>query len=127
MSHRVGSAFCYHILKYNWEIESRTTVQHVTQDVLDTPVTKTSIDTFNVNVAEQLNNDNFKLKEKEVVIYDDVDDVNDNNNLGCIEASDWNMNHADKRDDHNDDEFDLLFSAEMLLPNESADGFIQEQ
>ena len=45
------------------------------------------IDTFNVNVAERLNDDNFKLKEGEAIIYDDVDDVSDNDNLGYIEAS----------------------------------------
>ena len=28
--HHVGSAFCYHVLKSNRNIESRTTVQHVT-------------------------------------------------------------------------------------------------
>ena len=30
VSHRVGSALCYHILKSNGKIESRTIVQHVT-------------------------------------------------------------------------------------------------
>ena len=100
----LGSALCYYILKYNWEIESRTTVQHVTQDDLNTPESKTRIDKFNVNVAKRLNNDNFKLKEGEAIIYNDVDDVSDNDNLGYIEASDRNMNHAVERDDHNDDE-----------------------
>ena len=56
------------ILKYNGKIESRTTVQHVTQDDLDTPETKTRIDEFNVNIAERLNDDNFKLKEGIMII-----------------------------------------------------------
>ena len=34
VSHCVGLALCYHILKHNGSIE-RTTVQHVTQDDLD--------------------------------------------------------------------------------------------
>ena len=88
---------------------------------MNTPETKTRIDEFNENVAERLHDDNFKLKEGEAIIYDDVDNVRDNNNLGYIEASDRNMNHAVGRDDHNDDEFDHLFSAELLLPTESAD------
>ena len=67
VSHRVGSALCYHILKYNGEIESRTTVQHVTQDDLDTPETKIRIDVFNKKVAERLNDDIFKLKEGEAI------------------------------------------------------------
>ena len=52
VSHRVGSALCYHIFKYNGNIESRMTVQHDTQDDLDTPKTKTRIDEFDVDVAE---------------------------------------------------------------------------
>ena len=34
------------------------------------------------------------------------------------------MNHAIEQD-YNDDEFDALLSAELLLPNESANGFIE--
>ena len=68
VSHRVGSALCYHILKYNGKIESRTTVQHVTQDDLNTPETKTHINKFNVDVVERLNDDNFKLKEGKTII-----------------------------------------------------------
>ena len=91
---------------------------------MDTPETKTRRNEFNVNVTERLNDDNFKLKEGEGIIYDDIDDVSDNDNLGYIETSHWNMNHAVKRDDYDDDEFDALLSAELLLLNESADGFI---
>ena len=125
MSHRVGSALCYHILKHNGEIELKTTVQHITQDDLDTPETKTCIDKCNVDVAERLNDNSFKLKEGRAIIYDDIDDVSDNDKLGYIETSDRNMNHAVEKDDHNDDEFDALQSAKLLLPNESADGFIR--
>ena len=68
VSHRVGSALCYHILKHNGSIESRTTVQHVTQDDFDKPETKARIDKFNEDVVERLNDDNFKLKEGEAII-----------------------------------------------------------
>ena len=40
LSHRVGSALYYHILKSNGKIESRTTVQHLTRDDLEQPGTK---------------------------------------------------------------------------------------
>ena len=99
------------------------TVQHDTQDDLDTPKTKTRIDEFDVDVAEWLNDDSFKLKEGEAIIYNDIDDVSNNDDLGSIETSDRNMNHAVKRDDHNDDEFNALLSAELLLTNELADDF----
>ena len=125
MSHRIGLALCYHILKHNGSIESRTTVQHITQDGLDKPETKAGIDKFNEDVAERLNDDKFKLKEGEAIIYNDIDDVSDNDNLGYAESSDRIMNDAVEGDDHKDDEFDQLLLAEVLLPNESADGYIK--
>ena len=126
VSHRVGSALCYHFLKSNGEIESRTTVQHVTQDDLDKPETKACIDEFNKAITERLKDDNSKLKEGEAIIYDDIDDdVSDSDKLGHIEPNVQNMNHAVERNDYDDDEFDALLLAELLLPNESADGFIQ--
>ena len=94
VSHRVGSALCYHILKHNGSIESRTTVQHVTQDDFDKPETKARIDKFNEDVVVRLNDTNFKLPEGEAIIYDDIDDVSDNDNLGYIESSDRIMNDA---------------------------------
>ena len=36
---------------------------------------------LNLYVAERLNDDNFKLKEGEAIIYDDIDDVSNNYNL----------------------------------------------
>ena len=87
-SHRVGSILCYHILKYNGEIESRTTVQHVTQGDLAKPETKARIDEFNEAVTERLKDDNFKLKEGKAIIYDDIDDdVSNNDNLGHTESN----------------------------------------
>ena len=84
VSHRVGSALCYHMIKSNEKIESRTTVQHVTQDDLGQPATKVCIDTFNKAVTERLNDNNFRLIEGEAIIYDNIDDMSDNDNLGHI-------------------------------------------
>ena len=78
----VGLALCYHTLKLNGSIKSRTTVQHVTQDDLDKPETKVHIDKFNEDVAERLKDDNCKLPQGEAIIYNDIDDVSDNDNLG---------------------------------------------
>ena len=50
--HRVGSVLCYHILKSNGKVESRTTVQHVTRDDLEQPGTKAQIDSFNTALTE---------------------------------------------------------------------------
>ena len=40
------------------------------------------------------------------VSYNDIDDVSNNYNLLYIDTSDRNMNHAVKRDEYDDDEFD---------------------
>ena len=76
---------------------------------MDTPETKTRIDDFNVNVAERWNDDNFKLKAGEAIIYDNIDDVSNNINLGYIDASGRNMNHTVKSDDYNDDEYNHYY------------------
>ena len=51
--------------------------------------------------------------------------MSDNDNLGYAESSNLIMNDAVNRDEHNDDEFGQLLSVEVLLPNESADGYIR--
>ena len=117
VSHRVGLALCYHIFKSKEKIESRTTVQHVTQDDLGQPETNAEIDMFNTALTEQLKDDNSKLAEGEDIIYDDIDDVSDNDNLGYLEPNVQNMKDAVERgdddddDDDNDDGYDELLSA----------------
>ena len=37
VSHRVGSDLCYFVIKSNGQIESQITVQHVTEDDINTP------------------------------------------------------------------------------------------
>ena len=93
---------------------------------MDKPETKARIDEFIEAVTERLKDDNCKLKEEEAIIYDDIDDdVSDNDNLGHIESNVQSMNHAVERNDYDDDEFDALLLADLLLPKESADGFIR--
>ena len=88
VSHCVELALCYHILKSKRKIESRTTVQHVTQDDLGQPETKDRLDESNKAVTDRLKDDNFKLEEGEAIIYGDIDDdVSDDNNLGHIEPN----------------------------------------
>ena len=72
-SHCVGLGLCYHVLKFNESIESRTTVQYVTQDDLELPGTKEHMQLFDTTLIERLNDDNFKLKEGKTLIYEDVD------------------------------------------------------
>ena len=78
------------------------------------------MDEFNKTVTERLKGDNFKFKEGEAIIYDDIDDdVSNNDNLGHNEPNVQNMNDAVERNDYDNDEFDALLSVELLLPNKS--------
>ena len=86
VSHRIGSALCYHILEVNGCVESRTTVQHVTQDDYDQPGMKERIQRFDDDFIVRLKDDNFTLGVGEDPIYgeEDVmmdDDTKDNDNL----------------------------------------------
>ena len=117
VSHCIGSALCYHILKVNGKVESRTTVQHVTQDDYDQPGMKERIQRFDDDLIVRLKDDNFTLSEGEDPIYgvEDVmmdDDTNDNDNLDSpLLNTDQKMNTAVERDDYDDEAYDALLSA----------------
>ena len=72
-----------------------------------------------------MEDDNFKLTKEETIIYDNIDDVGDNDNLGYLKPNVQNINHAVEHDDYDDDGYNALLSAELMLPNEAADGFIR--
>ena len=67
VSHRVGSALCYFVIKANGQIESRTTVQHVTKDDLSTPGIKEQIDTFDKSLNEKVNDENLLYSHKHIL------------------------------------------------------------
>ena len=75
MSHQVGSALCYYVIKANGSIESWTTVQHVTLEDRSNPETAQQIDEFNNDLKGRLNDNNFHLESGEnVYIEDDMID-----------------------------------------------------
>ena len=47
----------------------------------------------------------------------------ENDNLDYLEPNVKNMNHVVERDDYDDDAYDTLLSAELLLPSESVISF----
>ena len=59
---------------------------------MEQPGTKARIDLFNKAFTEGLKDDNFKLTEREAIIYDNIDDVGNNNSLGYLESNVQNMN-----------------------------------
>ena len=52
-SHQVGSIFCYFLIKANVQIESRTTVQHVTEDDMNTHSIKEQIIAYDESLKKK--------------------------------------------------------------------------
>ena len=72
--------------------------------------------------------DHFTIGEGGARIYEDEDleeYENDNNNINFLKPSPKNMNHAVKCGDYDNQAYDQLLSVELMLPNESVDGFIR--
>ena len=74
---------------------------------------------FDAALMEGLKDDNFGIIEGEALTCEDEDlKEYENDNLDSLEPSIKNMNHTVERDDYDDDDaYDLLLSAELLLPN----------
>ena len=125
MSHRAGSILCYHVLKSNGSVESRTMVQHFTQDNFALSGTAERIWLFDIALVERLKDDSFSIAEGEALIYEDEDlEEYENDNINFLEPSKRNMSHDVERNDYNDDAYNALLSAELMLPNNDADGYV---
>ena len=75
-----------------------------------------------------MKDDNFTIGESEALIDEDEDleeYENDNNNINFLKPSPKNMNHAVKCSDYDNQAYDQLLSVELMLLNESIDGFIR--
>ena len=68
----------------------------------------------------------FSITEGEALIYKDEDmEEYNNDNINYLEPSENNTKYAIERDDYNDNAYDALLSAELMLPNDDADGFLR--
>ena len=125
VSHRIGSALCYWVIKKNGYIEARTTVQHVTDDDAAQPETKSLIEEFDIELNKRLDDTNFQLKDGEDVYPEDDILSAENENRGWHETEYDGENEMKDRDDYADGAYDQLIDAQVLLPNESGDGHIR--
>ena len=95
---------------------SRTTVQYVTPDYLGKQEIAEKVCLFDKDFSEGLKDDNFVLDKEEVLVYEDQGlKEYKNNNINFIKPNPKNMNHAVEQDDYDDDAYDQLFSAKLLL------------
>jgi hypothetical protein len=63
VSHRIGNAMSYWVIKKNGQVLSRSTVQRVTNLELQTAEVKTLCTEFDVVLSERLKDDNFIIEE----------------------------------------------------------------
>ena len=116
VSHRVGSAMCYYILKSNGNVVSRTTVQRIPEIDRDKDDIKAKMSTFTEEVTESMRAENFVIPETaENAFYlhdkDGDDDV-------PIEPHTPNAEEID----YTPDTMDPYVGAEVRLPH--GDGYM---
>ena len=127
VSHRVGSALCYYVLAANGFVLSRTTVQHIPEEDLALESVQQSIQEYDSAIQERLKDENFVLPIGEDLLHWDVDENEDDtlsdNKLGtsCLKTDD-DIKPAVERDFYNDEQYDSLLSAEVLLPDPTIKG-----
>ena len=127
VSHRVGSALCYFVLAQNGFVLSRTTVQHIPDEDLALESVKKTLDEYDEVVKQRLDDKNFVLPNGEDLFHWDVDesedDVTDDNKLGTpAHKSADDIQPTVERDLYDDEQYDALLNAEVLLPDPTDKG-----
>ena len=69
ISHRVGSALCYWVLKDNGQVISRTTVQPIQYDDMHEPVTMQQLERFQSKVHPILSDENHIINNVQATFY----------------------------------------------------------
>ena len=83
VSHRVGSGMCYYVLKENGEVLSKTSVQHVTREELQTDDIRDRCSRWEEKLKKRLDTKDFVLEYKDTdpgTMYIDDIDGEDNSN-----------------------------------------------
>ena len=118
VSHRVGSIMCYYVIKANGHIESRTTLQRVTDEELLKPEFQQKITDFDSKLRDRLNDENFQtptLPGNEFYI-DDVDNTDDE--LQMVNNDGENQLPDTDDIDYSPDAFDQYLNAEIQMPQQ---------
>ena len=121
IAHRVGSDMTYWILTEAGSVIARSTVQHITLSDMATDAIKTRVHTFDTNVTERLNDDNFVVNLPDHLFYlqdtdDDPHHANDNDAIP-LDGEYGDMIQAIKpdADDLELETFDKYVGAEFVV------------
>ena len=130
VAHRVGSALCYYVIKGNGQIESRTTVQHVTKLDMEENETQQQLRAFEADLNKRLDDKNFILNDDldHDLWLDDIDSDDEGIGLedekGYIEPRDTYVPELDERDQYvasdehySEDAADQYIGAEVNMPS----------
>jgi hypothetical protein len=79
VAHRVGSSMCYWFTPESGTLIANTSIQHVIHNDYINPSIKQQIDSFNIQLAEHLDNTNFTINNQDITKpFDICDDGNTN-------------------------------------------------
>ena len=112
VSHRIGSALCYFILKSNGQVVSRTTVQPMKDEELSKNAIQHQLNEFDANLKERLSDSSFQ-----VVIDPSIQYLEDE----IAEADVWVPAQGEipqvEMDTYDPETYDRLLGAEVILSN----------
>ena len=78
VSRRVGSAMCYFVIKENGQVESRTSVQHVTAYDMAQPGINEQVERFDAALRERLDDKNHIQSDSVSFLYEeDLDELDE--------------------------------------------------
>ena len=121
VSHRIGSALCYWILKENGRVVSRTTVQHVTSLDLQQPETKQRVTQLDQDLHELLDKDlpEHPMGQDHFYQHDLYLEGREDDPCDPEEVQQQGQPHAINEEDapeHSPDTYDDLVGAQLMLP-----------
>lgn len=105
ISHRVGSALCYYVLKSNGWIVSRTTVTRIPREELARDEIRIQVEKYNLELSEKLEDDDFEVEPGLKYVQDE-------------ETENWEAfdDEIPKPVIDVADTYDQLIGAEVMLP-----------
>ena len=119
VAHRIGTKLCYWVLKSSGHVIARTTVQHITREDLAVQETMDRVTAYNKDITDRLDDTKF------VDGFIPLDDIFDDDADQPMEPAEGEVAPGIEADDYDEDSYDTLINAELLLPK--GDKFVRGQ